>query len=174
MKKAVFLDRDGTLVAMIGNRGPRSRYEIKILPGVWQGCKLLLDNDYLLTIVTNQPDIARGLTTQQDQTAINNQLASMLGLSSRWFMCRHDDTDDCICRKPKPGLIYAAAHALEIRLADSWLIGDNQPDAEAAGAGHVRYLLTNGNFRKACQWIVNSSESTFTVTAEILRTCKKC
>jgi D-sedoheptulose 7-phosphate isomerase len=122
--KAVFLDRDGTLVKLVrlqdsnpavlqhfpdgSNRGPRRLAELEIMPGAKEACKALKAAGYRLVMVTNQPDIARHLTTKSQQKHINAVVRDMLGLDAV-EMCPHDDRANCDCRKPKPGLLQRAA-----------------------------------------------------------------
>ncbi len=132
--KAAFLDRDGVLNSCVLRNGipypPSDVSEVEILPGVLEAIELLKQNNYLSIIITNQPDISRGTTRLSQVQEINNSIESMIGLSY-FYMCPHDDSDNCNCRKPKSGLIDRAVKELEIDLERSFLVGDRWRDIEA-------------------------------------------
>jgi transaldolase len=136
-RRAVFLDRDGVLNAAVVRDGlpypPASVDEMSVLPGVREACKRLRDAGFLLIVVTNQPDIARGKTAGSTVGAINGALQAQLGLDEI-CICPHDDVDGCDCRKPRPGLLLAAARRWEIDLSESFMVGDRWRDVEAGRA----------------------------------------
>ncbi len=163
MQRSVLLDRDGTLVTTypqdgLPDRGPRTSDQIVLLPGVFDGCRRLKDAGYLLILITNQPDIVRGLTTEPEQMAINRALAHVLQLNDV-YMCPHDG-DWCACRKPRPGLIWAAAVAHELTLAQCWMIGNSDNDYNAAISAGVTPLLVSDDksFDGRVQWILDHSK----------------
>ena len=132
---AVFLDRDGVLNrAFIHDDGkshpPASPDELEILPGVVHACALLKEAGFLLVVVTNQPDVARGTQRQVMVEAINDSLRRQVPVDDI-RVCYHDDPDECTCRKPKPGLLLEAAEEWEIDLSKSFLVGDRWKDIEA-------------------------------------------
>ena len=137
MLKAAFLDRDGVINAnvRVGNTfgPPRVISEIDILPGVIAALNLLSQNDYLVVIVTNQPDVARGTKKISNVNLINQHIGRETGIS-HFYVCPHDDFDKCFCRKPKPGLIEIASKELGIDLGASFLVGDRWRDIEAGQA----------------------------------------
>lgn len=148
--RIAFLDRDGTLVETDIRRGmpvPRHHSDRAILlPGVSEGCRRLRAAGFLLVLVTNQPDIARGLVTRAQVAAVNQQLQSLLGLDLV-MVCEHDDHHTCRCRKPKPGLLFQAAQAFDVPLsADSVLIGDRWRDVGAGQAAGVRTILVGSGY----------------------------
>ena len=112
LRRAVFLDRDGILNAAVVRDGrpypPASLAEMTLLPGVEEACARLKKSGFLLIVVTNQPDIAKGKTTVSEVEAINAALQARLGLDEV-CVCPHDDAYNCACRKPKPGLLLDAA-----------------------------------------------------------------
>jgi len=134
MKPGAFLDRDGVINASVIKEGlpfpPKSLSEVKILPGVKESIELLKSNGYVPIVVTNQPDIARGSTSPAKITEINDYISKSTGIS-HFYICPHDDTDDCSCRKPKPGLIWNAVEELKIDISKSFLVGDRWRDIEA-------------------------------------------
>lgn len=134
MTRAVFLDRDGVINASVVRDGkpypPASVEETQILPGVADAVKALRAAGYLLIVVTNQPDVARGTTTKEAVDAINDHLDAALSFDE-FRTCYHDSADQCDCRKPKPGSLLAAAKDHQIDLASSFMVGDRWRDIEA-------------------------------------------
>ena len=144
LNRAVFLDRDGTLIAATVRDGrpypPRNLDEVVILPGVSGALDRLRQAGYLLVVVTNQPDVARGRQDRGVAEAINAELAVSLGLTDV-RVCWHDDPDDCPCRKPRPGLILDAARDRDVDLAASFMVGDRARDVGAGLAAGCRTIL---------------------------------
>lgn len=137
MKKAVFLDRDGVLNRSILVNGlprpPTSVREIEILEGVSEAIQILKNNEIIPVVVTNQPDVSRGITTQSNVEAINAFLGNALKID-HFYTCFHDDRDLCECRKPAPGLILCAAQDLKLDTRRSYLVGDRWRDISAGQA----------------------------------------
>ena len=133
--KAVFLDRDGVLnVPIIHSKNPhppQSVAELVLYSGVEEALNKLKAAGYLLICVTNQPDVARGKQTQKIADAINDELKKQLPQLDRVMVCYHDDNDNCSCRKPKPGMLLAAAGELGIDFSKSYMIGDRWSDIES-------------------------------------------
>ena len=105
--KVVFLDRDGVLNALVERDGkmvsPRLFQDFRILDGVSEAIQILRQQNYELVVVTNQPDISRGLMLQ---TELNQMTEAVLELGvHQVLICPHSDEDACLCRKPKPGLL---------------------------------------------------------------------
>ena len=134
-RKAIFLDRDGVLnKAIVRNRKPyppSTIDELEILEGVYEGIQLLKHSGYKLIVITNQPDVARGLTTIEKVNEINNSIIQLLNVDEI-ICCFHDDSEDCECRKPKPGMILDAVKKWDIDLSVSYLIGDRWRDIQTA------------------------------------------
>jgi D-glycero-D-manno-heptose 1,7-bisphosphate phosphatase len=143
-RAAVFLDRDGVLNRSFGPPGkpapPRSVAEITIEDGVEEACALLRDAGFLLIVVTNQPDVARGTLDQHDARAINEHVKNALALDDV-YACYHDNADGCECRKPKPGMILRAAADHSIALDASFLVGDRYGDIKAGASARVTPIL---------------------------------
>jgi D-glycero-D-manno-heptose 1,7-bisphosphate phosphatase len=135
---AAFLDRDGVLNQAIVRHGkpypPASVDEMEILPGVEEALRRLKAAGYALVVVTNQPDVARGLQRREAVEAINAALLARLPLDEV-RVCYHDDADRCGCRKPQPGLLVRQP---AYNLARSVMIGDRWRDIEAGRRAHVR------------------------------------
>ena len=133
-RKAVFLDRDGVLNRAIIRNGkpypPSSLADMELQPGIREACRDLHKAGFLLIMVTNQPDVARGTQSRDIVEAINQVLRDKLSLDDV-KVCYHDNSDKCACRKPEPGLILQAAEQLKIDLGSSFLLGDRWKDVEA-------------------------------------------
>ena len=144
MRRAVFLDRDGVINRAVVRDGkpypPANRAEMEILPGVAQALQQLRDAGYLLIVVTNQPDVARGTTTRAAVEEINAGLARELPLDE-FRTCYHDGGDGCDCRKPLPGALLAAAHEHAIDMAASYMVGDRWRDIEAGQRAGCRAIF---------------------------------
>ncbi|MCF8165907.1 MAG: HAD family hydrolase [Rhodoferax sp.] len=152
MRRAVFLDRDGVINRAIVRNGkpypPASIVELEILPGVHEALQKLHDANYLLVVVTNQPDVARGVSRREDIELINSFLASVLPIDA-FKTCYHDSGDNCNCRKPLPGALLEAAQEHNIDLSQSFMVGDRWRDVEAgASAGCKTFFI---NYRYAEQ-----------------------
>lgn len=134
-RPAVFLDRDGVLTETFVRDGvpkpPRTLAELRILPGVAEACASLREAGFVLVVVTNQPDIARGTQTRAEVDKINERLRRLVPLDEV-CVCPHDDADGCTCRKPQPGMLLDAAARLGLDLASSVSVGDRWRDVEAA------------------------------------------
>jgi D-glycero-D-manno-heptose 1,7-bisphosphate phosphatase len=121
-------------------QSPSAVEEVEILPGVPGACERLRDKSFLLIVVTNQPEVARGRLTHRSVEEINDFLRSRLSLDDV-RVCYHDDPDGCYCRKPKPGMLLAAARDLDISLNRSFLVGDRWKDIEAGRRAGCRTVL---------------------------------
>jgi D-glycero-D-manno-heptose 1,7-bisphosphate phosphatase len=148
MLRAVFLDRDGVLNEPVIRYGkphpPANVGEMQIAEGAAAALAMLRDCGFLLYVVSNQPDVARGSQTKNAVQAINNALLAELPLDA-FYMCYHDDADHCDCRKPLPGLLEQASRDHDIVLSRSYLIGDRWRDVDAgAVVGCTTILIDRG------------------------------
>lgn len=148
MKKAVFLDRDGVINRLLTEKGPRETpclaEEFELLPGVPEALSALKQAGFLLIVVTNQPNIAKGKQTPHQYVATCLRMIQLLGHEASVdaiYACHHHPDPqqvsrraylkDCGCRKPKPGLILRAIREWSVDVNQSWLVGDSQTDIEA-------------------------------------------
>ena len=142
-RKAVFLDRDGVLNHAVIRDGkphpPANVSELVITDGAAAALASLKAAGFELYVVTNQPDIARGTATWPDVSAINSALSASLPLDG-FYVCPHDNSDQCQCRKPNPGLLLQAASEHSLSLADSYMIGDRWRDIEAGQRAGCRTI----------------------------------
>jgi D-glycero-D-manno-heptose 1,7-bisphosphate phosphatase len=151
-RAAVFLDRDGVLVeTKVRNGVPhpaRSIEELEVLPGVPEACAQLRASGFLLIVVTNQPDVARGTQTAEVVEELHAELRRALPLDDI-AVCLHDDADGCDCRKPQPGMLFAAAERWDVDLQASFLVGDRWRDVEAARRAGCRAVFVDRGYAEA-------------------------
>lgn len=152
-RRAVFLDRDGTMI--VHEHYLSSPDQLKLLPHASQGIRLFKERGYLVIVITNQSGIARGFFDEERLMLIHEKLTGMLkdegALIDDWYYCPHHTEGviehyrmDCDCRKPKPGMILAAARKYHIDLAQSLMIGDAETDMLAGkNAGCKSILIQN-------------------------------
>ncbi|MBU3606154.1 HAD family hydrolase [Polynucleobacter sp. MWH-Creno-3A4] len=149
MRRAVFLDRDGVINRAIVRDGmpypPRDLEALEVLPGVPEALKKLHEDSYLLIVVTNQPDVARGTTQKSDVEKINGQLLSQLPLDAI-KTCYHDNGDGCLCRKPLPGALIDASEEYQIDLSKSFMVGDRWRDIEAGQSAGCKTFFINHRY----------------------------
>jgi D-glycero-D-manno-heptose 1,7-bisphosphate phosphatase len=148
MRRAMFLDRDGVLIRNhVRNGRPyaiTAGEPVEIIEGVEEACVELKRRGFLLVMVTNQPDVAAGTTPRRFVEETNAALAARLGLDDV-EVCFHDDSVNCDCRKPKPGMLLAAAGKLDIDMRESFMVGDRWRDIEAGKrAGCSTILIDYG------------------------------
>ncbi len=148
MSPAIFLDRDGVIIE---NRADYVRCwgDVAIYPQALSILARLRDLPYKFVIVTNQSVVGRARISLETAQAINERLVAKIveagGRIDGVFMCPHAPQDDCDCRKPRPGLLFQAAEALDIDLSSSWMIGDALTDVmagKAAGVDRTALVLT--------------------------------
>ena len=147
----MFLDRDGVLNEAVVREGrpyPPDRIEdLKVYADARSALVRLKNAGFLLLVVTNQPDVARVTQARGIVEAMNAAIAAQLPVEG-FFVCWHDDRDDCPCRKPKPGLLLEAAASHQIDLAASFLIGDRWRDIDAGAAAGCRTVLIDRQYRE--------------------------
>jgi len=150
MTKAVFLDRDGVLnysIVRDGTPYPAGLNDLAIYPDAVAALGRLKQAGYLLIVVTNQPDIARGTLTRAVVDQINAVLGAALPIDE-FVVCAHDDTANCTCRKPKPGMVVDAAARHSVELHRSFLIGDRWRDIDCGASAGVRTVLIDRGYRE--------------------------
>jgi D-glycero-D-manno-heptose 1,7-bisphosphate phosphatase len=147
MRPGVLLDRDGVLSRVVLREGrgvsPRSFAEFEFLPGVRAAVASLRGVGLPVVVVTNQPDIARGLLQPEELERMHEHLRAHVPVD-RIHACTHDDADGCACRKPRPGLLLRAAAEFHLDLERSWMVGDSWKDVEAARAAGCRMIFVAG------------------------------
>ncbi len=154
LNRAVFLDRDGVLSRSLLRDGkpvaPITVAEFEMLPGVVDAVKQLHAAGFVLVVVTNQPDVRTGVTKLEAVEEMHRRLRDWLPVDDI-KVCLHVDADGCDCRKPKPGMLLAAARELRIDLKKSWMVGDRWRDVETGKAAGCKTILVECDYaeRKA-------------------------
>jgi len=151
VKRAVFLDRDGVLNDAILREGrpypPASLAQLRVAEGAAEALARLKGAGFLLIVVTNQPDVARGAQTRAAVEEMNRALAAELPVDE-FVVCWHDGREECSCRKPKPGMVLDAAARRGIDLERSFLIGDRWRDIDCGHAAGVRTVWIDRGYRE--------------------------
>ena len=130
------VERDGKMVS------PRRFQDFRILEGVTKAIDTLRQQNYELVVVTNQPDISRGL---MPQTELDKMTKSVLALGvHQVLICPHSDEDMCLCRKPKPGLLNQYLGSRDSKPTEIWMIGDREVDIQAGSAVQAKGILIEG------------------------------
>ena len=146
--KAVFIDKDGTLVHDVPyNVDPR---QVRLITGAGAALRNMKNAGYKLIVISNQSGIARGLFEEKDLFPVNRRIQSLLAEYNvsidAFYYCPHGPTEGCQCRKPMPDMILRAARDQHVCLQTSWMIGDILNDVEAGNRAGCRTIhLDNGN-----------------------------
>lgn len=151
-ERAVFLDRDGTLVEP--RHYPSRPEHLVLFDGILPGLRALQSAGFRLVVVTNQSGIARGLFSEDDLALMHASLCRSLenggvSLDAIYYCPHHVDGSiphlavDCDCRKPRPGMLRQAASDLDLDLGRSWFLGDILDDVEAGNRAGARTVLVD-------------------------------
>ena len=181
MFPAIFLDRDGVLIE---NRSDyvRNWAQVRILPKIVDALTSRAVKKYKIIIVTNQSAVGRGLMTLETARNINENLVKVIeehkGQIHGVYMCPHDPSAQCSCRKPQPGLILQAANDLSLDLGRSWMIGDAWSDLLAGRAAGVHKVALLKTGRGSEQLLQHSPDNlidyfVFNDLADAVRTIQK-
>lgn len=148
-QRAVFLDRDGVLNRAVVRDGkpypPPSVGEMEIVEGAAASLARLKELGFLLLVVTNQPDVARGTQTIETIEAMHDSMRRTLPLDD-FLVCPHDDRDLCDCRKPRPGLLFQGQAKYGIDLGRSFMVGDRWRDIDAGHAAGCRTVFLDQHY----------------------------
>lgn len=158
MNKAVFLDRDGVINELIyyPEHGiidsPFTVEQFSLLPGVGQAINKFHEMSYKVVLISNQPGIAKGHMSRETFAKIAEKMKVELTknraiLDAEYYCFHHPEAKidklraDCVCRKPKPGLLFQAAKDMNLDLSQSWMIGDGLTDVKAGKDAGCRTVL---------------------------------
>jgi D-glycero-D-manno-heptose 1,7-bisphosphate phosphatase len=154
-RRAVFLDRDGVLNRVVVRNGkphpPSSPKDFELYNDVIDECAALKAASFLLVVITNQPDVGRGVQSREAVEAMHLKLQSALPSLDRIEICYHGGErygQPCDCRKPRPGLILRAAAELNIDLKESYVIGDRWRDIDCARAAGCRAIFIDRGYKE--------------------------
>lgn len=141
MNAAIFLDRDGVLIA---DRGyVYRRADIVLLDSVAEQLQILKQRGYLLIVITNQSGVGRGYYGHSDVFAAHRTIQALLAKATgvqldAFYYCPHTPSDACACRKPETQLLLQAMRDFCVDASQSYLVGDKDSDLECAQRGGVR------------------------------------
>jgi len=173
VQRAVFLDRDGVINrALERDRKPyppQSLAEFEILPEVPAACARLKAAGFLLVLVTNQPDVGRGTLPKETVKTIHAEMCRRLPID-RVEVCYHpgQGASECDCRKPKPGMLVRAAHALKVDLAQSWMVGDRWRDIDCGHAAGCRTIFIDRGYAEELRQKPHFSAGNLAEAADII------
>lgn len=171
MTKAIFLDRDGVIIKSITIDGKpyaaRKLESVKILPNVKESLNRLISDNWKIFVVTNQPDVARGIISKEDVEEINTYLDKILPIT-KFYTCYHDDEDFCNCRKPNPGFLISAAIRNNIDLSKSYMIGDRWKDIEAGKRAGCKTFFIDYNYNEKKPYNYNYRVKSLNEAVEII------
>jgi len=145
--RAVFLDRDGTIMEDANYVGDVDR--VIVIPGAAEALKRLADAGYRLLVVTNQSGVGRGYFTREAVEQIHAHLDEQFGKSGvifdRYYVCPHHPEDHCACRKPQPKFLLDAARDFGLELSQCFMVGDRASDVQTGShAGTQTILVLTG------------------------------
>ncbi len=150
MKKAAFLDRDGTLIREVGYLSRLQ--DLELLPGVPRALRRLGEAGFVRLVVTNQSGVARGFFdggfVERTHRELSLRLSAEGAAVEGFYVCPHhpEYTGDCACRKPKDGLLRRAARERGLDLSASWVFGDKPADVELAQRAGCRAALVRTGY----------------------------
>lgn len=146
MGKIVFLDRDGVI-----NKGPQGEYvtskeELEFLPGAIEAIRKLSKAGYKIFVVSNQQGVGKGIFNQESLDEITKRMLEIMKQKGARmdgvYYCTHTEDGNCLCRKPKTGLINAAINGLNVDLKETFFIGDTEGDVKTGRAAGCKTILT--------------------------------
>ena len=148
LNRAVFFDRDGTLIEEVGFLDHLDR--VVLFPWTIDALRLLRREGFKLGVVTNQSGVARGYFDEAFVDTVHARIAAELARGGvtidRWYFCPHHPSDTCPCRKPRPGMLQQAMQDLQLDLTQSYVVGDRWLDVQLAhNVGATGVLVRTGH-----------------------------
>lgn len=144
-RRALFLDRDGTLIIDVGY--PREPDRVALIEGAAEALREL-QRTWALVVISNQSGIGRGLITDVEARAVHERFIELFAHEgvqfTRSYYCPHAPDAGCACRKPAPGMLLDAARELDLDLGASTMVGDKPSDLEAGRAGGCLHTIAFG------------------------------
>ena len=165
LRKAFFLDRDGVLIkTKIINGKPyaiKKVEELEILPKVMHSINIIKNSNYLVIVISNQPDVGNKLVDRKDVDKINRTLSKMISID-RIYVCYHSQKDNCLCRKPRIHFFNKAAKDYKIDLKKSFMVGDRNTDILAGNRAGCKTIFIDHKYSEKSPKIQNlNAESLF-------------
>lgn len=184
LKKAVFIDRDGTI--NVEKEYLHRPEEFEFIPGAPEAIRVLGEAGFLVVVVTNQSGVARGYYGEDDVRRLHRHMDELLAragarVDAYYYCPHHPDSGageyrmECGCRKPLPGMLLQAASELGIDLSESWMIGDKSVDVESGIAAGCSTALVLTGYGESDKGIVPSGTPLFdnllAASREIVKVC---
>jgi D-glycero-D-manno-heptose 1,7-bisphosphate phosphatase len=149
--RAVFLDRDGVINKIVMRDGrptsPRHIWEFEIEAGVADAVNTLRAGGFKLFVVTNQPELARGLLTDESLSWMTRRIMEALPIDEI-RTCPHDNSDGCGCRKPQPGMLLDLARRHDLALGESYIVGDTWKDTVAGRSAGCHSIILDRPYNR--------------------------
>jgi histidinol-phosphate phosphatase family protein len=159
---AVFLDRDGVL-NLKKDDYVKNLSELEIFPFIAKSIKKLQQLNFKIIVITNQSAINRGLMNENNLDEIHDEIQSFLSQHGAkidsFYHCPHTPTENCLCRKPKTGLLLKAIFDYSIDVRNSWFIGDSDSDilaGKSIGCNTIK-INNNLNLEQAVELILKNN-----------------
>ncbi len=154
LKRAVFLDRDGVVNQVVFRHGqpasPRTLEEFIWVEGIQEAVTRLKAASFCVFVVTNQPDIARNKLNPIVLEQISANIYQYLPVDEL-LVCPHDDSDNCACRKPRPGMLISLAAKWQIDLRRSFMVGDSWKDMAAGKSASCQTILIERQYNTGAE-----------------------
>lgn len=147
--RAVFFDRDGTLIHDVPYNADPGR--VRPMPQARESLQRLRSLGIPIGVLSNQSGIGRGILTAAEVVAVNNRIEQLLGPLDLWIICPHVPADRCPCRKPAPGMVLKACTTLGVSPSQTAVIGDIGSDMEAAHISGARGILVPTSVTRAAE-----------------------
>ena len=149
--KNIFLDRDGVINSVVQRdeviSSPRSLKEFKLRDDFVMFANNLKEKELLFFVCTNQPDIRRNLLDLDELKKMHAVIESYIDLTEIVY-CPHDDHDNCLCRKPLPGMINRMVTKYNLKREECLIIGDSYKDIAAGNNAHIDTCLLETIYNK--------------------------
>jgi D-glycero-D-manno-heptose 1,7-bisphosphate phosphatase len=177
-KRAVFLDRDGVLnqTEILDGKpyAPRDIASFELLPETIPAIRVLHKAGLILVVVTNQPDVGNGTISKMTVEAMHELLYKMLPIDLI-KVCYHSQKDDCMCRKPRSGMLLEASRELDINLKKSFMVGDRWSDIVAGRSQGCYTIFIDRGYSESLKELPDTTVASLSEAADIILTrLKNC
>jgi D-glycero-D-manno-heptose 1,7-bisphosphate phosphatase len=176
--RAVFLDRDGVISRSLVRNGlpfaPTILEEFEILSEAPEACRRLKQAGFVLIVVTNQPEVGRGTMKKEVVETMHARMCRELPID-RVGVCYHPGhgLSHCDCRKPKTGLLVAAAQELNIDLAQSWMVGDRWRDIDCGHAAGCQTVFIDRGYAETLKQAPDFKAGNLAEAADLILAARK-
>jgi len=172
-RRAVFVDRDGTLNTQTVRDGkpysPARLEDFTLFPGVPEACRAIKDAGFALVVATNQPDVGKGTLSREVVEAMHARLRALVPEIERIEVCYDTGLDGPSARrKPEPGMLLDAAAAMDIDLGRSWMIGDRWRDVNCGRRAGVRTVFIDFGYAEKLDLLPDYTAHSFTEAVAIV------